>query len=169
MPPHIFAKLFPKCITTDGAPTRLCLYDTRLIVYNGSPIPQFGALETAIEWSPKCHQCSKHLHDQMVHSRQPWTSHTWSPFLIKTGNFPAETVQSNSHTDVTHPVHPRNLQQNVLRSGMTLTVPPNSSEDLIKPYPDQLEAIGQYLGTYQITLHDDAKPVVHAPRKCPDC
>ena len=40
MPLCIFAKLLPCHITTDGKPTRLCLYDTRLIVYNGSNIPQ---------------------------------------------------------------------------------------------------------------------------------
>ena len=45
----IFAKLFPRCITTDGKPTRLHLCDTGLTAYNGSIIPQFGALDTAIE------------------------------------------------------------------------------------------------------------------------
>ena len=42
----------------------------------------------------------------------------------------------------------------------------NSSEDLIKAYPDWFEGIGQFHGAYDITLHDDAKPVVHVPRKC---
>ena len=47
-----------------------------------------------------------------------------------------------------------------------LTSPLNSSKHLIKAYPDQFEGIGQFPGTYLITLHDDAKPVVHATRKC---
>ena len=61
MPLSIFAKLFPRCITTNGKPTRLHTYDTKLTAYNRSNIPQFGALDTAIEWTPKGHQHSKHL------------------------------------------------------------------------------------------------------------
>ena len=47
-----------------------------------------------------------------------------------------------------------------------LTSPLNSSEDLIKAYPDWFEGIDQFPGTYHITLCDDVKPVIHAPRKC---
>ena len=54
---HFFGKLFPRCITTDSKPTRLHPCDTRLIVYNRSNIPQFGALDTATEYTPKGHQC----------------------------------------------------------------------------------------------------------------
>ena len=61
MPLCVFAKLFPSHITTDGKPTRLHPCETRLTVYNGSNILQFGALGTAIEWTPKGHQGSKHL------------------------------------------------------------------------------------------------------------
>ena len=56
MPLHIFAKLSPRCLTKDGKPTRLHLCETRLVVYNGSNIPQFRALDTAIEWTPKGYQ-----------------------------------------------------------------------------------------------------------------
>ena len=31
----------------------------------------------------------------------------------------------------------------------------------------RFEGIGRFPGTYHITLRNDAKPVVHAPRKCP--
>ena len=61
MPLCVSAKLFTRCITTDGKQTRLHPCDTRLMVYSGSNIPQFGTLDTAIEWTPKGHQCSKHL------------------------------------------------------------------------------------------------------------
>ena len=52
MPLCVFAKLLPSCITRDGKPTRLCPCETRLTAYNGSNIPQFGAIDTAIEWTP---------------------------------------------------------------------------------------------------------------------
>ena len=43
----------------------------------------------------------------------------------------------------------------------------SSREDLISAYPDQFEGIGSFPGTYHITLREDARPVVHAPQKCP--
>ena len=55
MPFCIFVKLLPRCITSDGKPTRLYPCGTRLMAYNGSNIPQFGALNIAIEWTPKGH------------------------------------------------------------------------------------------------------------------
>ena len=82
MPLCIFAKLFPRCITRDGKPTGLQPCDTILMAYNGSNIPQFGALDTAI--------ALKASPDQIVCSRQSWTSHTWPSFLIKTWNCLAE-------------------------------------------------------------------------------
>ena len=42
-----------------------------------------------------------------------------------------------------------------------------SRQDLIDAYPDRFEGIGRFPGTYHITLHEDARPVVHAPHKCP--
>ena len=53
MPLHVFAKLFPRHITRDGKPTGLHPCDTTLMAHNGSNIPQFGALDTAIDWTPK--------------------------------------------------------------------------------------------------------------------
>ena len=45
--------------------------------------------------------------------------------------------------------------------------PLNTEEDLIKAYPDRFKGIGHFPGTYHITLCGDAKPVIHAPWKCP--
>ena len=45
--------------------------------------------------------------------------------------------------------------------------PFSSREDLINAYPDRFKGIGRFPGTYHITLRKDARPVVHAPRKCP--
>ena len=61
MPLCIFTKLFPRCITRDGKPTGLHPCDTTLVAYYQSNIPQFGTLDTAIEWTPKGHQHSRHL------------------------------------------------------------------------------------------------------------
>ena len=45
--------------------------------------------------------------------------------------------------------------------------PLNTKEDLIKAYPDRFKGIGCFPGTYHITLCSDAKPIIHAPQKCP--
>ena len=46
-------------------------------------------------------------------------------------------------------------------------LPLKTKEDLIKAYPDRFQGICHFPGTYHITLCSDAKPVVHAPCKCP--
>ena len=53
MPLHAFTKLFPRHINADGSPRGLKSSMTCLITYNGSKIPQFGTLDTAIDWTPK--------------------------------------------------------------------------------------------------------------------
>ena len=162
MPLHIFAKLFPRNITA----VIFHIHYMPLMAYSGSNIPQFGAPDTAIEWTLKCHQQSKVSPDQMVCSRQPWTSHMWSSFHIKT-----EIVQLNCMVKLTSrpdpPSPPKKPTSEHAKVRPDLTSPLNSSKDLSKVYPNWFEDIGQFPGTYHITLHDDAKPVVHAPRKCP--
>ena len=61
--------------------------------------------------------------------------------------------------------NPRECQQ--VQKGLTNLQPLNTKEDLIKAYPDRFEGIGCFPGTYHITLRNDARPVVHAPQKCP--
>ena len=53
MPLHAFAKLFPRCINADGSPRGLKSSKTCLTAYNRSKIPQFGTLDTAIDWTPQ--------------------------------------------------------------------------------------------------------------------
>ena len=53
-----------------------------------------------------------------------------------------------------------------VQKDLTNLQPLNTKEDLIKAYPDRFEGIGCFPGTYHITLRNDARPIVHAPRKC---
>ena len=45
-----------------------------------------------------------------------------------------------------------------VQKDLTNLQPLNTKEDLIKAYPDRFEGIG---------LQNDARPIVHAPQKCP--
>ena len=163
---HVFAKLFPSCITTDSKPTGLCPCETRLTANNGSNIPQFGAIDIAIEWSPKSHQCSKHLQTRWYVADSPGPAMLGLPSSSKLG-----VVQLNCAVKLTSKcdpsILPKRLTKECAKDRCDLTSPLNSSEDLIKAYPDWYEGIGWFPGTSHITLRDDAKPVVHAPRKCP--
>ena len=101
--------------------------------------------------------------DQMVCSRQPWTSHTWPPFLIKLGNCQLNcTVKLTNRCD---PPKKPTTEHAKIRHDLTSSL--NSSKGFIMAYHNQFEGIGQFPGNYHITLCNDAKPVVHAPRKCP--
>ena len=68
----------------------------RLTAYNGSNIPQFGVLDTAIEWTPKCHQHSKHLQTRWYVADSPGPAILGLPSSIKTGNYAAE-LWSQTH------------------------------------------------------------------------
>ena len=151
MPLHVFAKLFPSHITTDGKPIRLCPCETRLTVYNGSNIPHFGALDTAIEWTPKGHQCSKHLQTRWYVADSPGPAILGLPSLSKLGIVQLNcAVKLTSRCDPSNP--PKKPRIECAKDRCDPTSLLNSSEDLIKAYPDQFEGVGQFPGTYHITL-----------------
>ena len=162
----IFAKLFPSHITTHGKPTRLCPCETRLTAYNGSNSSQFGALDTAIEWTPKVHHYSKCLQTRWYLADSPGPAILGLPSSSKLG-----IVQLNCAVKLTSrhgpPIPPKKPTAEHTKVRHDLTSPLNSSEDLIKAYPNQFEGIGQFPGIYHITFCDDTKHVAHAPRKSP--
>ena len=61
MPLCAFTKLFPRGINADGSPRGLKSSMTCLTTYNRSKIPQFGTLDTAIDWTPKGQNVANHL------------------------------------------------------------------------------------------------------------
>ena len=141
MPLHIFAKLFPRCITRDGKPTELHLCDTTLMPYTGSNIPQFRTLDTAIEWTPKGHQCSEHLQTRWYIADSPGPAILGLPFSSK-----LEIVQLNCRLKLTTRHDPTSLPKKPttahakVRCDLTSLL--NSSEDLIKASPNKFEGIG---------------------------
>ena len=166
MPLHVFAKLFPSHITTDGKPTRPHPCDTWLTAYNGSNIHQFRALDTAIKWTPKGHQCSRHLQTRW------YVAESSGPAIL--GHLSSSKlgiVQINCAVKLTSRCEPSRPPEKptieCAKDRRDLTSPLNSSKDLIKAYTHQFEGIGQLPGTYHITLQDDVKPVVQWPRKSP--
>ena len=131
----VFAKLFPSCITTDGKPTGLCPCKTWLKVYNGSNIPQFGALDTAIEWSPKDHQHSKHLQTRWYVADSPGPALLGLPSSSKLGIVQLNcTVKLTSRWDLSSPPQKPTTEHAKTRCDLTSLL--NSRENLIKAYLD---------------------------------
>ena len=139
-----------------------------LTAYNGSKIPQFGTLDTAIRLDPQRKRCCKP-------STDPWwyIVDTLGPAIL---GLPSCAKLGIVELDCSVNLWKRKLvQQKPTTEGRKVnqdlqhpnSPPLNTKEDLIKAYPDRFEGIGHFPGTYHITLCSDTKPVVHAPRKCP--
>ena len=104
----------------------------------------------------------------MVHSRHTRTSNSWTPIMCQTWHCGTQLCSQPPEEKVgaAEETHNRTwISQTELQD---LKPPPlNTKEDLIKAYPDRFEGIGCFPGTYHITLCSDAKPIIHAPWKCP--
>ena len=76
-----------------------------------------------------------------------------------TPNLPRRPTAKHEQA-TSNPLHPQKLAAQCRQPPLP---PLNSSKDLIATYPDHFEGIGCFPRMYTIHLHDDAKPVIHAP------
>ena len=165
MPLRAFSKLFPTRFTEDGQPTGLSPSVTRLKAYNGSTIKQYGTFTTHIDWTPKGSNTTNRLRTRWYVADAPGPAILGLPACTKLGVVELNcnvTLQKRSLTPQT-----TTTTATKAKDGPEKLKPLSSREDLINAYPDRFEGIGRFPGTYHITLRDDARPVVHAPRKCP--
>ena len=168
MPLRAFAKLFPRHINADGSPRGLKSSTTRLTAYNGSKIPQFGTLDTAIDWTPKGKCVANRLRTRWYIADTPGPAILGLPSCAKLGIVELNCAVNLQKRKLVQQKKPTTEGKIVNQDLQHPNSPPlNTKEDLIKAYPDRFEGIGRFPGTYHITLCSDAKPVVHAPRKCP--
>ena len=155
MPIRTFAKLFPERFDKDGNPTGLSPSSTRLTAYNGSPIKQFGTFRTHVDWTPKNRRVTKRLHTQWYVADTPGPAILGLPSCTK-----LNIVTLNCAVEI-------HRRQPLANDDVEMLKDLSSRQDLIDAYPDRFEGIGRFPGTYHITLCEDARPVVHARRKCP--
>ena len=104
----------------------------------------------------------------MVHSRHTRTSNSQTPIMCQTWHCGTQLCSQPPEEEVGTAEETHN------RTWISQTEPSRSQsstplhkEDLIKAYPDRFEGIGCFPGTCHITMHSDAKPIIHAPWKCP--
>ena len=161
MPLHTFAKLFPRCIDADGSPRGLKSSATHLTAYNGSKIPQFGTLNTAIDWTPKEKDDANCLQTRCYIADTPGPAILGLPSCAKLGIVELNCAVNLQKRKLVQQKKPTTEGRNVNQDLQCLNSPPlNTKEDLIKAYPDRFKGIGHFPRTYHITLCSDAKPVV---------
>ncbi len=152
LPKRLFAKLYPQQLDSYGNPTGLLPTTTRLTAYNGGKVPCFGAINLRTEWKPR--------------SGPPrYTNTLWyvvdseGPALIglpTCERLGIVTINCDAlQAPRTSPAEPTSI------------TPIQSTEDLIRQYPDRFEGLGRFPGQYTIHLKEGAEPKIHPPRKCP--
>ena len=164
MPLRAFAKLFPNWLTKTRMPVGLRKCNTKLRAYNGTNIPQLGALETTITWKDEETKEVNKMDTTFYIADTPGPAILGLPSCsrLRIVNLNC-SVQLRKHGQ---PIKSSKEREKV-KQDMKNLKPINSKDDLIKAYPDRFEGIGKFPGTYHIYLKEDAIPVVHTPRKCP--
>jgi len=166
MPLRTFAKLFPERFNKDGNPTGLSPSSTRLTAYNGSPIKQFGTFKTHVDWTPKNRRITNRLHTQWYVADTPGPAILGLPSCTKLNIVELNcAVELQRRQPMLQKTPTTECQQ--MNNDLEMLKNISSRQDLIDAYPDRFEGIGRFPGTYHITLREDARPVVHAPHKCP--
>ena len=164
MPLRAFAKLFPRHINADGSPRGLKSSMTHLTVYNRSKIPQFGTLDTAIDWTSKGKRVANHLWIRWYIADTPGPAILGLPSCAKLGIVELNCVVNLQKRKLVQQKKPttegKTVNQDLQHPNSPLL---DTKEDLIKAYPDRFEGICCFPGTYHITLRSDAKPILHAP------
>jgi hypothetical protein len=146
LPVRIFRRMFPQLLDANGYPKvgSTSVRPTRLMAYNGTEIPQYGAI------SFKC-----------KYGDSEWIN---TEFYVAESEGPAIIGLPSSRSL-------KLITINCMIQHQPLDAQPsqmiNNKQDLQKLYPDRFEGIGKFPNKYSITLKEDAKPVVHPPRKYP--
>ena len=162
--PSSLCQLFPNWLTKTGMPTGLQKCNTKLRAYNGTNIPQLGALDTPLTWKDEETKEVNKMDTTFYITNTPGPAILGLPSCsrLRIVNLNC-SVQLRKHGQ---PVKVSKEREKV-KQDMKNLKPINSKDDLIKAYPDRFEGIGKFPGTYYIYLKEDAIPVVHTPHKCP--
>ena len=133
---------------------------TRLFAYNGTRIPQHGALDIWTRWKPH------NQRPRCLHTRW-YIADTQGPAIL---GLPASqrlgVVTMNCAVRLR--TSPSQHQQADTATSTQKELPLiQSAADLQRKFPDRFEGIGCFAGKYHITLKADVNPVIHPPCKCP--
>ena len=166
LPLCIFRQLYPNQISPGG----LDHVSTRLTAYNGSHIPLYGILCGPITWQPDLPGAQPHR----VNSYWYVTDTPGPAILGLPSSEKLAVVKMNCAITVMWPgtKSPHPAPASTAATNKPATVPTaaksiRTTDDLIKEFPDWFTGIGRFPGEYNIWLHHNVHPMIHAPRKCP--
>ena len=171
LPLHLFQQLHPKQTSPDGLPIGLDPMQTKLTTYNGSLTPLYGILCGPTLWQPNTPGAQPHvIHSYWYIADTPGPALLGLPACEKLALF-----QVNCAVKTTQPY--RSLTGTAPIQAARARKPPtartlkskciNSTDDLMREFPDRFTGIGKLPGQYRIQLCLDAHLVIHAPRKFP--
>ena len=142
MPLRVFERLYPKQINLNGEPKGLETRTTKLTAYNGTQIPQYGALRCPLIWrpaggaKPRCIQTKWYVADTTgpailgLPTSERWKVITLNCAVRITHESP-KLLDKKSHNMNKHDgTSPHQVAQTP-KSGHI-----SSKEQLIKDYPD---------------------------------
>ena len=175
MPLRVFKWLYPNQINMKGEPTGLEPSGTCLTTYNGTPIPQYGALRCPLIWRP-----GNGVRSRWIQTKW-YVADTPGPAILGLPTSEGlRVITLNCTVWITHetPALPnrnfRNANHGVVRHFGTVPHPvatPKgriiSKDQLFKEYPDYFEGIGRFPGNHKIHLKDGVRPVIHPQQKWP--
>ena len=127
-----FAKLFPICINTDGSPRGLKSSTTCLTAYNGSKIPQFGTLDTAIDWTPKGQKVANRLQTRWYIADTPGPAILGLPSCAKLGIVELNCAVNLQKKKLVQQKKPTTERRTVKQNLQDHKPPPLNTKGLIK-------------------------------------
>ena len=141
LPTRLYKQIYPEKMDEAGHPHRseLTQRQTTLPAYNGTPIPQYGCVSFLCRYGVG-----------------EWNT---TAFYVVDTESPAILGLPSS----------KKMKLVSVNCAMTQNGlgPIKDKYDLQARFPDRFTGIGKFPGTFHITLQQDARPVVHPPRKLP--
>ena len=144
MPLWAFAKLFSNWLTKTGMPIQLQKCNTKLRAYNGTNIPQLGALDTPITWKGEETKEVNKMDTAFYVADTPRPALLGLPSCSR-----LRIVNLNCSIQLRKHGQPFKTckEREKFKQDMKNLKPITSKDDLIKAYPDRFVGIGKFPGT----------------------
>ena len=157
LPIRIYRSMYPECVNRRGLPKPGMLRQmthTTLTAYNGSKIHQYGIVTIPCQYE-----------------QSKWSD---VDFFVVDTDGPAILGLTSSqdfklitlHCSIQEKTRAPSIQEKT-RASVNDETTINSTDDLVKMFPDQFDHIGNFPGEYRIVTDPTITPIIHPPRKCP--
>lgn len=141
IPMRVYKQIYPSRTSDDGSPTHTKPSRATLTDYNGHVIEQYGTITMPCRYEDEWHE---------------------ETFFIANVNGPVIFgLQTCTRLGLVK------MQCEIKTEQQREQRPFSNLQELKQQYPEQFQGIGKFKKEYQLRLVENAKPVLHAPRKAP--